>query len=78
MLSELERLSSPRRLELGRERVLVLEPLPALKGRLFGSETQDENRARMALLPATIKRELVVDPQALQQACGMLSHEGLL
>jgi hypothetical protein len=76
VLSERERLGSPRGLELGGERVLVLELLSALKSRLFGSEAQHENRKRMALLPTTIKRELAVSPQALQQVCGMLSHEG--
>jgi hypothetical protein len=64
---------SPRGIELRRERVFVLELAQALGCRLFGGGSQQEDRERVAALPAAVQGELVVLPQGFHS--GDSSHE---
>ena len=64
--SERQRLSCPRGIEFGRERVFVLEPPETLSRRLFRGECDRQDWRGVAMLPAAVKREVRTFPDGLQ------------
>jgi len=65
LTSERQRPGGPRRIKIGGERVLVLEPPQALRRRLFCGERYCQDREWVAVLPAAVKGELPAFPQSL-------------
>jgi hypothetical protein len=64
----------PRGIEVGGERVFVLEPPQALSRRPFRGESHREERKGIAVLPATVQGRLCAFPQSRQHISGSLCH----
>src|SRR5260370_19139850 len=73
---ERQRHCCPCGIEVGCERVFVLEPPKTLRCRLFCGECHHQDRRWVAVLPAAVKRKVRPFPDGLQHVPRRLCHGG--